>query len=601
MKEKSRINNLEINSVPQNISIQKEPIMEGELTGYPSIDKPWLKYYPKELLLSRKKISRVVDRIKESWPNSEETIINYYDSKITVSDFFYRINEIARALVAFGIKKEDSIIASLEAVPEYIELLLACEIVGCSLKNYIGDVKSLVNLINNDKSVRCYIAPDYLAETDANEIYNSTNIENIILIDPLYSFNKKDKLRPNIAEVINSKYLSKKSEDSRNIFWNDFLKKGQDIATFEENYDCSKKLFSSFTSGSTGEPKEVIHSSESIVGIINQMSLSPVDQNNRDLWLHSIIPPIIVSAVIAAMCYPLADGKVLILDPYCKLEDLDIEMMHYKPSGWALVPAFFDVFLESKRIPKDYDMSHFKLFGFGAEPLTKKYINKVQNFLDQHNCKVPLSAGYGQSEGGSGFTVAYGKDMILSGSAGIPYIDTTISIFEPNTTKELKYYEIGEICKSGPGIMIGYSDKKLTDEVLKFHHDGKLWLHTGDTGYMTKEGFLFVLGRKGIKVYPDNVVFPLEIENKITSIDGVKDAVVVSGTDTNNKDFEVPYLFVVPEKNVSIDMVLNKINNLINEEFLSFQQPKDVYIIDEKPIDKFKVDRKILKKKYNIV
>ena len=48
-------------------------------------------------------------------------------------------------------------------------------------------------------------------------------------------------------------------------------------------------------------------------------------------------------------------------------------------------------------------------------------------------------------------------------------------------------------------------------------------------------------------------------------------------------------------------MLLNKINNLINEELLSFQQPKDVYIIDEKPINKFKVDRKILKKKYNIV
>ena len=331
------------------------------------------------------------------------------------------------------------------------------------------------------------------------------------------------------------------------------------------------------------------------------MSLAPIEVNNRDLWLHTIIPPVIVSVVIAAMCYPLADGKQLILDPYCKLEDLDIEMMHYKPSGWALVPQFFDNLLNSKRIPNDYDMSHFKLFGFGAEPLTKKYIEKVQIFLDQHNCRVPLSAGYGQSEGGSGFTVALGKELIMTGSAGIPYIDTVISIFEPNTTNELKYYGIGEICKSGPGIMLGYSDKKLTDEVLKMHPDGNLWLHTGDTGYMTKEGLLFVLGRKGIKVFPDNLIFPLEIENKISSINGVKDAVVVSGKDIENVNFEVPYLFVVPEKDSSIGEMLIKINELINNELRKEQKPKEVFIIDDKPMSNFKVDRKILQKQYKLI
>lgn len=601
MKEKARINNLKVNNLPENISVQKQPIIEGELTGYPSIDKPWMVNYPEELIHLRKKYNRVIDKIKEAWPNSEETIINYCDSKIKVGEFFSRVDEIAKSLVALGIKKGDSIITSLESVPEFVELLLASEIVGCSIKNYLGDVKNIINLINKDNTVSYYIVSDYLSEVDANQIYESTKIKNIITVNPLFSFDKKINLRSNISEVINSKYINEITKNIRNISWDDFLKMGKNIHSFEENYENSIKLFSAFTSGSTGEPKEVIHSSESVLGIVNQMSLFPCQSENRDLWLHTIIPPVIVSVVIAAMCYPLADGKQLILDPYCKLEDLDIEMMHYKPSGWALVPLFFNVLLDSDRIPENYDMSHFKLFGFGAEPLTKKYIKKVQKFLDEHNCQVPLSAGYGQSEGGSGFTVALGKEMILTGSAGIPYIDTIISIFEPNTTNELKYYEVGEICKSGPGIMLGYSDKKLTDEVLKKHPDGRLWLHTGDTGYMTQEGLLFVLGRKGIKIYPDSVIFPLEIENKITSLDGVKDAIVVSGTDTKNKEFEVPYLFVIPEKNVSVDKLLIEINDLINEELSISQKPKDVFVIDEKPMDNFKVDRKILQKKYNLI
>lgn len=601
MEEKSRINNLNINSVPQNTVVQRQPIMEGELTGYPSIDKPWMVNYPKELVLNRKKFDRVIDRIKYVWPNLEETIINYYDTKISVEEFFDRIDKIAKSLTFLGVKKGDSIVTSLESVPEFIELLLASELIGCSIKNYIGDVEDIINLINGDSTIKYYFAPDYIEEKNVNKIYNATNIKNIITINPLYSCDKNVKLRDNIYDVISSKYTDQKSVNKKNITWFEFLQKGETIKTIEENYENDIKLFSAFTSGSTGEPKEVIHSSKSVLGVVDQMSMVPNFSTDREHWLHTILPPIIVSVVIAAMCYPLADGKQLILDPYCKLEDLDLEMMHYKPSGWALIPLFFNVLLDSNRIPSNYDMSHFKLFGFGAEPLTRKYIKKVQGFLDMHNCKVPLSAGYGQSEGGSGFTVAYGDEMILSGSSGIPYIDTTISIFEPNTTNELQYYQIGEICKSGPGIMLGYGDPQKTKEVLKMHPDGILWLHTGDTGYMTKEGLLFVLGRKGIKVYPDNIVFPLEIENKVTSIDGVKDAIVVSGTDISNRDFEVPYLFIVPESNISINELLLKIDLLIKDELSLTQQPKDVFVITEKPISNFKVDRKILQKKYNLI
>lgn len=577
---------------------------EKNLTGYPSIDKPWMSYYPSELIALRDnmpKHKRVIDKLKAVWRNPEDVMINFYDTDIKAGEFFNKVNEVAKSLVALGIKKGDTIFASLESVPEYIELFLASELIGCSIKDYLGSVNEIADLINSDNTIKLYIAPNYLSSFEANEIYDNTHIEHIITIDPLFSVEDKRNLRKNIAEVIDSKYSGNISKDTRNILWSDFIDIGKATKHFEENFDNSIKLFSAFTSGSTGEPKELMHSSESVLGIVDQMSMFPSKNNNRESWLHTIIPPIIVSVVIAAMCYPLSEGKKLMLDPYCKVEDLDIEMMHYKPSGWALVPMFFNVFLESDRIPKDYDMSHFKLFGFGAEPLSKKYIRKVQKFLNDHNCLVPFSAGYGQSEGGSGFTVACGEEMILSGTSGIPYIDTTISIFQPNSTKELKYNEIGEICKSGPGIMLGYSDKRLTDEVLKIHSDGNLWLHTGDTGYMTEDGLLFVLGRGGIKVYPDKTVFPLEIENKATSVDGVKDAVVVAGKDNQNTAFEVSYLFVVPEKDIATDELLTRIKTLIDSELSPEQKPREVFVIDKKPISKFKVDRIALQKQYDLI
>lgn len=573
---------------------------EQNLTGYPSIDKPWLKYYSPELLSARPSFNKILDRVKIVWQNPDETIINYYDTDIKAGEFFERIEQVAKSLVAMGVKKGDAIVASLECVPEYIELLFACEKIGCCIKNIIEDIDSIIGLINKDKTVALYVAPDYINSSDAERIYNNTKVKKIVVVDPLFSFDKSIKLRSNIAEVIESKYQGDVSDNSNNISWTDFLERGKGIDSFEQNQEKNIRLFSAFTSGSTGEPKELMHSTESVLGMIGQLSMMPYSSGERELWLHTVIPPVIVSVVTAAMCYPLSDGKVLALDPYCKIEDLDLEMMHYKPNGWALVPQFVNVLIESNRIPESYDMSHFRMFGFGAEPLSKKYIEKVQAFLDKHNYQGPLSAGYGQSEGGSGFTVAYGKEMILSGSAGMPYVDTVLSIFEPTTTNELKYYEVGEICKSGAGIMIGYSDKKLTDEVLKVHPDGNLWLHTGDTGFITPEGLLFVLGRKGLNVFPDKMVFPLGIENKILALDGIKDAIIVSGTDKEHEGYEVPYLFVVLENKQNEEMIIIELNNYI-KTLPTEEQPKKIFVIDKKPISHFKTDRKFLQKEYDLL
>lgn len=149
--------------------------------------------------------------------------------------------------------------------------------------------------------------------------------------------------------------------------------------------------------------------------------------------------------------------------------------------------------------------------------------------------------------------------------------------------------------------MLGYSDKKMTEVVLKRHADGNLWLHTGDFGYMAEQGLLFVLGRERITISSEKAVFPLEIENKVASIDGVKDAIVVSGKNRDDERFEVPYLFVVPNMGISESELLHKVNAFIAVELPPEQRPKSVFVIYKKPISKFKVDRKALQKEFKLI
>ena len=488
-------------------------MVEKKLTGYPSIDKPWLKNWPAFLLEGRKNYDRIIDNIRDVWTDPDETIINYYDTQITVKEFLDRVDAIAKSLCAIGVKEGESIAASLESVPEFMELFLACELLGCSIKNFLETGMDTVALVNTC-SANVYFTNEYISYEDVELVYNETHIKRIVFIDPLYSAVNKAGIRPHIRSAIEERYLVKKSSyDVRNIQWDDFLKLGERVETLPTPQK-GNVLYSAFTSGTTGKRKEVLHTSESLLGVIRQIALIQAPHGERPTWLLTIIPPTLVACVVAFMWQPLASGKSLILDPFCKLEDVDLEMMHFQPNAWGIPPAFFEALLESKRIPDTYNMSHLIQFGVGAEPLTIKLAQKVQNFFDKHNCKAELCNSYGMSEAGSGCTIAVGKDLVMTGTSGIPYIETVMSIFEPGTSKELQYGEVGEICKAGPGLMKGYADPELTEKTLRVHSDGQTWLHTGDFGFITEQGLLFTLGRNAIQIYPDKQVFPLQVEEK---------------------------------------------------------------------------------------
>ena len=407
---------------------------------------------------------------------------------------------------------------SLESVPEFLELLLACEKIGCSIKNNIGPKDELVDLINRDKTTRLFICSDYTDVEIVQAIKDNTQVQNVIGLSPLNS-TKREYVREKILEEIDSRYTKNSvSNKGEVITWENFLESGrQNKNEIVENTDNNIKLFSCYTSGSTGIPKEVLHSSETMLGVIKQMALFPNRSDNREKWLLTILPPTLVATVVAMICQPIISGKKVILDPYCRVEDLDLEMMHYEPNDWPLIPVFFNSLVESKRIPDNYDMSYFKMIGFGAEAVTAKFVKQSQAFLTKHNCQAPITAGYDQSEGGSDFTIAMGEEMLASSCSGMPLIDTVIAIFEPKTTNELPYYQIGEVCKSGPGIMLGYSDPELTKEVLKVHEDGTVWLHTGDYGFVDMNGLLFTLGLGLFIIIGAVITFVSKNNNKFVS------------------------------------------------------------------------------------
>ncbi len=109
------------------------------------------------------------------------------------------------------------------------------------------------------------------------------------------------------------------------------------------------------------------------------------------------------------------------------------------------------------------------------------------------------------------------KNCIKNGSTGLPLPDVEIKIDNPNNG-------IGEIIAKGPNIMLGYYE--MEDETKKVIKDG--WFYTGDLGYIDKDGYLFITGRKKNVIVLKNGknIYPEEIEALIVKLPYVSEVIV---------------------------------------------------------------------------
>ena len=101
-------------------------------------------------------------------------------------------------------------------------------------------------------------------------------------------------------------------------------------------------------------------------------------------------------------------------------------------------------------------------------------------------------------------------------------IHSVISIFKPGTQEELTYNTPGEICITGPGVMLGYDRPEATAKALQVHADGKTWLHTGDIGYMSEDGVLYTMTRGASPRFGGGDLMVQPLENIVADVTGLK-------------------------------------------------------------------------------
>lgn len=561
------------------------------LTGKASVDKPWLQFYPEALRNVEVPTITVETFLRAKNPDENKIAFEYYGNKITWKEFWGEVDKAAKSLKILGFGEGNRIPVFLQSVPAHFILLIAAERIGAAIICRDDIPEELCFAIRKSKSETAFVM-DYTSKSDEDLFRATTPMKRVIKVSP-YDYADRKSVPDYVEKEIASRYTGAIETTEGDLTWDEFLALGKD---YTEDYmaqeDVNRPVFGAYTSGSTGISKLVIHSSSNIVATAFQMSIFIPPSDVPEKWWLPILPPALIAVTVSMAIFPLSAGLIMVLDPFCPLEDIDIAFMEQKPNFWALIPMFCEMLLKSDRIPEDYDMSHLRSIGTGAEAMNERKTQEVEAFFHKHNVKATLSAGYGQSEGCSNFTLPNPMFPLVDGCVGMPMPATTMAVFSEDL-EELNYGEIGELCMTGPAMMLhyaGWRGDELTERTLINHPDGNCWLHTGDKAYINEHGIVYILGRGTTKRFGGGELYMMRMETKAVRVAGVEDGFFCFVPDQDHEGYFLPYFFVILDETKSLDEVKAGLADALEE----YEYPVDIRVIKERPYFHFKTNRKEL-------
>ena len=565
---------------------------EKELTGYPSVDKPWLKYYSEEAISSPLPECSAYDYLylcNKDFLN--DTVLEYYGRKITYKQMFENIDKATKAFSALKLKENEIVIIVSITIPETIYAFYALNRIGIAV-SFIDPRTNTNELISHiiEMKTGTLIILDLFSEK-LSQIVKETSLSNVIIQSP------SDSLPIIKRTAFRIKNKSKLSADY--IIWNDFINSNNVTEMMHSEYVKDKCKAIIFTGGTTGVPKGVMLSDNNLNAAAFQAKNSPIMVKRSDTFLNVMLPFYAYGLVLGLHTALTCGWKSIIITMF-NLSDFTELLIKHKPNAVMGVTSFYEDLIKNDSV-KNVDFSFLKAVLVGGDTVSPALENEINSFFHTHNCNIHLSKGYSMTEASATTTISFESANEI-GSNGIPLTKTNLGVFKcDDSNTELKYNEVGEICIESPTIMLGYYNKtEETNKIIKTHSDGRIWLHTGDLGYINQNGMLYIQNRiKRIIVrYDGRKVFPNAIESVITKNKRVKACCAVGITDKSHIQGKLPVVYVeLKSENTDNNILINELMAMCEKELTEYSMPVDFRVCKSLPLTSVgKIDYRALEK-----
>ena len=562
----------------------------------PSIAKPWLKHFKKESIEAPLPECSLYAQLKKSSGNApDQTALFYYGTEITYSELMKKIDQYAAAFKELGVQAGEYVSFFTVAVPETIYAIYGLNKIGavCNFIDVRTDKGHSKEFIAKAKS-RFVIAIDVMFDKIEDSL-DELGIEKAIVQSAADSLSFFKGLMVRWKAKANVKY------DGKRIIKNkDFAALGLGKSVDEIPYEKNRPAVVTRTGGTTGVSKGVLLTNDSLNAVY--ANFRDVVGTGKGHKFLNFLPVGVSYGIACGVHMGLCMNVIDILIPKFKPDDFADLVYDYKPHYIIGVPIFYENLMHSEKM-KNFDFSYIEAMAAGGDSANISFEKRLWEFVKERGARYPLAQGYGMSEGSS--AVAFGVFNIhKDGSAGVPSVHTTISVFKPNTTEELDIGETGEICITGPTLMKEYLDEpEETAHIMWKHPDGKIWLHSGDLGRIDEDGFLFLTGRikRSVVRFDGHKSYPVQIEAVVKTHPDVKNCCVVPIQDMTHEQGELPLVLAEPADEFKGDRetMRKEILEICKEGIEERSQPAGCEIIDKIPMTNVgKVDVKKLTEEY---
>ncbi|NLT98018.1 MAG: long-chain fatty acid--CoA ligase, partial [Christensenellaceae bacterium] len=455
---------------------------------------------------------------------SDKTALFFMGAKLSFSRLIDMIDQCAAAFTAYGIKPGDCVLQSMPNVPNALLIFYALNKLG----------------------VRVAMTHPLYSSTELAEFIRETNSVWCVTVDMFYN-RFKDILRPDQKLLVTriSDFLpgAKKvafniikgrqnriPEDSRVIYWKDFLKKAEGVEfAYQRRINPEEGAVVLFSGGTTNLPKGILLSSYNFNALSS--SIAPFSNFTSNDSVIAILPVFHGFGLGICIHSILCNGGTVYLEPKFSTKIYIDSLRKHQPTFIAGVPTMFEAMLRDKSFSKGR-FDRLRAIYCGGDSLSPELKARFDERLYAQGSKVELVEGYGLTETVTG-CVLTPPGLYRKGAIGVPMPNMLAKIVDINTKEELPYGEVGEIALAGPTVMLEYiNNPEETAKTIRTDEQGIRWLYTGDIGYMDEDGYLYFKSREKRMLKVSGVsVYPMQVEQVLESHELVFRACVVGVPD----------------------------------------------------------------------
>ncbi|PGH09908.1 hypothetical protein AJ80_07618 [Polytolypa hystricis UAMH7299] len=465
--------------------------------------------------LSRLTLGQLIDKQAERYGSKDAIIIGWSETRLSYRDLAERTKQLARALMALGIRKGDRVAILSGDDVRFVELFFAAARVGACLV-----------IIN-----KTYTVPE------CERALKHTEPHTLFLMDvvdrrstkPLLEKLAKD--RGNIKNVVLTRWDQLPGKPPAT--WDDVLSMADSVSpaaleSLEKTVDIHSTANIQFTSGTTGSPKAAMltHSNIGNNGfyIGDYLQLSPSD-------VVCCGPPLFhCFGLVAGLMSALTHGASIIFAQ----RDFDAPavcgmLIRERATVLHGVPTMFTAVLNELERSGRKITTLRKGIAAGTK-IPPALLTELERKLGYEHIAIT----YGMTE------TSPASFMTKVGDSTERKLETVGRIFPHATAKIVNTDNRivprgsrGEVCVAGWLVQQGYfRNPEKTAEVMIKDSDGILWMHTGDEGMIDDDGYLTITGRiKDMIIRGGENIYPLEIEERLLHHPAISGAAIVGCKD----------------------------------------------------------------------